>query len=325
MIKFNKRQASTPLELQHWTDLYNFHHDRFMGSRHVYYSKRAESRHKMVHVVSRKVLRVTMIMDAMEQAKLKLPWSGRQCSKTYLSSWRPALRVIIVLVHGYCECYYLVDETAGKGPNGSCEFIRRTLLHLEDHIALGDVAHFDFVLDNCPSENKNKTTHSFVASLVPEMDGDAASSALNYLVTGHTHEDVDGRGGQISRHCRKQGVTMQTPEDLVHEIRVAIGPSAASCGHALYVEEVRDIYNYEQHLRERGGLYSHVGIQGPMAAHVWRYAKRPGHTADWVTCSVAHWMGTLSQGEEVTAPARDGDMEMRLAGLFQVNQVCSVR
>ena len=109
--------------------------------------------------------------------------------------------------------------------------------------------HLVLQADNTVSQCKNSVAGMFLAWLV--CKGKFLTCTLNFLVAGHTHEDVDRLFALILslvlRRC-----SWETPEDLVDRLREKMKHHVGSKKEELgveYVENIRDFDEWLAHLR----------------------------------------------------------------------------
>lgn len=98
---------------------------------------------------------VCILIDAMENAKLKLPWFARRYGKeTELP--RMEQRVVAVIVPGVLEYYAVLGPELGHGPNVTIECLVRGLLRVQAKMGVGysKIEQLDLFLDNTVAENK---------------------------------------------------------------------------------------------------------------------------------------------------------------------------
>ena len=119
--------------------------------------------------------------------------------------------VFAAIAHGIGTFVYHIDARFGKGPNVLMWVIYRTLRQIIAS-SLGQKLPRKLViqLDNCASQNKNNKMFIFIALLV--RWGLFDEITLNFLMVGHTHEDIDQLFGCLADWLRENEAA--TPEDL---------------------------------------------------------------------------------------------------------------
>ena len=137
--------------------------------------------------------------------------------------YRPNLHLAAVWVHGFRLFLYVTDADTKKDPNTQMEMVSRAISSVVD--ACGQLpAGIISQQDNCFREAKNQFYLAYLLLLVVV---DIFRHALcSFLISGHSHEDVDQLFGQaaglIGRH------TFDVPEDVLQILDSACEPKAAS-------------------------------------------------------------------------------------------------
>ena len=140
---------------------------------------------------------LTVIMDGMDQAKLRVPRHGYQrVTKTVEKVFRPALHLAATWLHGVKLHMAVTDEDIKKNSDTQQEMLTRALCSLLKQctsLPLG----FHLQQDNCFREGKNQFVANFMIMLVAL--GVFRWTSMGYLRTAHSHEDVDQAFGQLAR------------------------------------------------------------------------------------------------------------------------------
>ena len=127
----------------------------------------------------------------MDQKKTHLPVLNRQTKD------EPALqqRLVGVKVHGKRNYAFLVDSTVPGGGNLMIHILREVLIDLDSRNELPNQNPTMYLqVDNC-GENKNKVLFAFLVDLVRRNI--FAKVKVGFLMTGHTHEDIDCFSAQL--------------------------------------------------------------------------------------------------------------------------------
>lgn len=169
------------------------HLDLQKAQRSVYYQNR-------VRGASDKQTYLSLIIDAMDQKKTYLPLVNRRQKKDSLTLIKQ--KVMGVIAHGHGSYLYVGQPPLPSGANFTLECLWRTLMKL--HAAYTENAmrfprYLTVQMDNA-SDNKAHAVLAFVAHLVE--GGVFDSVALNFLMVGHTHEDIDQLFSVISRRFK---------------------------------------------------------------------------------------------------------------------------
>jgi hypothetical protein len=121
-----------------------------------------------------------------------------------------------VLVHGAEGFFgYAVDGACGGGSNTTVECISRTLQKLA---AIPErQSNWPKVLflqvDGCIGDNKNRTLFGYAGWLVAQ--GNFKEVHINFLLVGHTHEDIDAIFGVISKFFKGLHAAIITLTELM--------------------------------------------------------------------------------------------------------------
>lgn len=154
-----------------------------------------------------------IILDGMELRKSTLPHMKRESKATdsVLMNTRFVQRLIGAKLHHNGETkhfgFVIPPWVGGGSANAICEVIMRII------DAMGDSRPPTLFIqvDNC-SENKCKTVLALAHMLISQ--GILHNVQFNYLVVGHTHEDIDQWFSIFSTKVKKHDVW--TPRELMH-------------------------------------------------------------------------------------------------------------
>lgn len=144
--------------------------------------------------LARSVSQCCLIADGMDQAKFRVP---RVLQKTHALDklLRPALHVQGAWCHGFGYHLAVADADMRKDTNNNVEVMARLLSQMyQSHRGLPLGLHIQ--QDNTSRECKNQLILRFACKLVAL--GVFQWVTLAYLVTGHTHENLDGSYGQLA-------------------------------------------------------------------------------------------------------------------------------
>ena len=148
----------------------------------------------MLSAVARSVSQLSLIVDGIDQAKFRLPrvLDRGHALDTLL---RPALHVQGVWCNGFGYHMAVSDADVKKDTNNNIETIARMLSSVKDKYG-GLPMGLHIQQDNTSRECKNQFMLSWAAKLVAL--GVFSWVTLAYLITGHTHENIDATFGQIT-------------------------------------------------------------------------------------------------------------------------------
>jgi hypothetical protein len=137
---------------------------------------------------------LTFIVDGMDQAKFRVP-RQKVRSHAFETLLRPALHVQGIWAYGAGYHMAVSDADAKKDTVSNCEVIARMLDEIYDRYdTLPAGLHLQ--QDNTSRECKNQKMLKFAVALVSL--GVFRWVTLAYLITGHTHNPLDGTFGEIA-------------------------------------------------------------------------------------------------------------------------------
>ena len=197
------------------TQFYHRHLRSQRADRGVYYDRRAKSRLRTADSTDGKI-HVSVILDGMDQAKFGCPRDERLDQSKEFEGVRPRLHVVGAIAHGYFRQVYITDPDIPKDSNLTCEILANVLTLLKDMgVPLASSVAFHVQGDNTCRENKNNITMKFMAGVVGF--GRIVVGEQEYLITGHTHEDIDQLFGRLARFLLKQH-RLEDPSAFVRAI-----------------------------------------------------------------------------------------------------------
>lgn len=138
-----------------------------------------------------------MIVDGMTKSRNSIPHWMRNPKDA--DGWATLTNDVtgVLYTSGSTTPYiYTSNDMYPKDANGTIDAILSTLRQQK---SLPEILFLQ--LDNCGSENKSKVFYAFIASLV--ASGMFKTVYVNYLLVGHTHEDIDQMFSRIGIALRK--------------------------------------------------------------------------------------------------------------------------
>jgi len=249
---------------QHLQDQY---HDRM-----IYWSLRFASRQAASDVL-------VLIIDSMDKAKLAWPrytFDKKPHELDAVKIPRPRSVLTAAMAHGWCTSLFLADDALSHGASAFCEVLAQTLDHVYQKAKVQGVglpSHLVIQSDNTVAQAKNSEVAQFLAHLVAARK--FSTCTLNFLMVGHTHEDVDQLFGLVCAtvvHRQK----WETVDDLAQHLKVAVGPHICNKGEDVRVirlEAVRDFKSWlaPQGVKVSGSFRNRDGIETP---HSFIYKRR---------------------------------------------------
>jgi hypothetical protein len=139
---------------------------------------------------------ISLIIDGMDQGKTSLPLLKRRAKGDKVQFMKQ--KIMGVIAHGHGSYIYISQPPLRSGANFTLECLWRTLIALEaeyDRMGVRFPTKFCIQMDNA-GDNKAHAVIAYIAYLVEE--GYASEIELNFLIVGHTHEDIDQLFSSIS-------------------------------------------------------------------------------------------------------------------------------
>ena len=125
----------------------------------------------------------------------------------------------VIYTCGTSQSYIYTDlDMFSKGANATCNAIIRTLLDQPEE-ERPEILHLQ--LDNYAAENKCAGFYAFLAALV--AIGLVEEIRVNYLIVGHTHENIDAMFGHIRDMLAAN--TALTPTEMIKLWAKSVTPS----------------------------------------------------------------------------------------------------
>ncbi len=201
---------------------YASHLERTWRDRLVYWRLRAASQRGQVGYRDW----LTIIIDGADQAKFRV-MKAVAWPKTIEGEHRPQMKVVGALAHGHDMSFNFVEENVPKGSNLTIEVLAQCLERIISQSLTATPPHLWVQCDNAGGENKNRHLLRFLGVLVDR--GIFRSCALGFLQVGHTHEDIDGIFGMMSKGIQ-QLTEWDSPYQMA-EFLVRVWMDTVCCGH----------------------------------------------------------------------------------------------
>lgn len=166
---------------------YRNHLSRQYRDRQQYWAHRAKSRTEAASGAP--ITHCCIIIDGMDQAKHCYPKSMALNCKDFSSWSRPRLQATTAICHGHAIVVGLSPQNTKSSGSRTIELIAYMMTKPLNYIHWSNVfVHFE--ADNCSKELKHQTTLRLMGTLIATHR--LRGCELNFLSTGHTHEDIDG-------------------------------------------------------------------------------------------------------------------------------------
>ena len=275
---FLHKGTGTPQEKREAAREWRLHLSGQYHDRLIYWHMRWFSRLRVQGVLC-------IIVDSMDKAKVAWPqyrWRKPKCLDRLR---RPRMVVTCAWAHGFCCDFYVShDEITPHGASAFCEEIIRTVHHVREicrrnHWQFPE--HLVVQSDNTTSQAKNNESGEFLATLVGKKK--FLSALLNFLIVGHTHEDVDQLWSVLLSLVIRRHV-FHTPEELVAQIQIAMANVFADRSEEVTASLLGSVFDFRTWL-DAEGVHLHncfMSREGVDAVHSFCYKCREdltGHEA----------------------------------------------
>ena len=177
----------------------------------------SRSRSRSLELTAEGLEPITMIMDAIDHSKMRVPRSKALISKDFASFNRPSLDCHACLMHGRFALLALSEQHTMKDSNWCCDLISYCL-HKAADVRNGDLRRCEFLCqcDNTTREVKNNS----VLRLLGLYTGahKLGRAEIRSLRTGHSHEDVDRWFSEIT-YLIERHTELHDPADFVSALQ----------------------------------------------------------------------------------------------------------
>ena len=218
--------------------------------------------------VALSISQLCMAVDGMDQAKFRVPRILLK-TKSLDKLYRPALHIQGAWAHGWGYNLAVMDADMKHDANDNIDVVIRLLDQIfRTHGGLPKGLHLQ--QDNTCRECKNQKVLKWAIKLVAL--GVFRWVSLNYLITGHTHEDLDATFGQLT--VKLSMAEFDDDMDVVEQLMRLSG------GLGIDAESRRASIAYKlDEAPEWEHWWDEVGLQlnnltGPSAPHVLRVCLR---------------------------------------------------
>lgn len=216
------------------------HLDQQYEDRVVYWQARANSRLKMLPDGTRSVC---IIVDAVDHTKLRYPKHAAMSAKDFSGFIRPCLDCTAAITHGHGIVIALSEPFVKKDSSWSIDVIAH--VHALSQVAQRhDLRQMEVVLqaDNTSRECKNNSLLRWAAMMVGLHM--VKRMELRFLMSGHSHEDVDGFFSQLVNEIEGHK-NLESPDDFQALIakfleKSSTRPEERQFQHVVMVDSVRD-------------------------------------------------------------------------------------
>ena len=162
---------------------------------------------------------------------------------------RPRMTLTCGIAHGWCTGIFWAPETLSHGSNAFCEVL---CIILSKVAALARVkgrkfpSHLVIQADNTTGQTKNHFVASFMAQLVGLRK--MSTATLNFLMVGHTHEDVDQIFAIVTEMVVRRH-RWETPAEFERALDEGIRSKIEDRSQVFWVEGLRSIRDFNAWLK----------------------------------------------------------------------------
>ena len=224
-----------------------------------------------------------IIIDSMDKAKVAWPQYGFRKPKCLDRLTRPRLVITCAWAHGFC-CHFYVshDEVQPHGASAFCEELTRTIQRVMDICRRDNLQppeHLVVQSDNTTAQAKNSNAGEYLATLVGRKK--FLSALLNFLIVGHTHEDVDQLFSVLLALVLRRH-RYHTPDELITQIQIAMTGVFANRNEEVGASLLGSVFDYGKWL-DAEGIHLHncfMTREGVDAMHSFCYKLREDLTGE---------------------------------------------
>jgi hypothetical protein len=227
---------------------------------------------------------LVIIIDSMDRKKAVWPKYDFNRKPHEIESLKPRPRMTVTggIAHGWCTGIFIAQETMSHGSNAYVEVLCQLLDKVAEICRVQGrrfPVHLVLQADNTVAQTKNQYASAFCSQLVGMLK--FATVTLNFLMVGHTHEDIDQLFALICQYVIRRH-RWQTPEEFQRLVQESLAQTVAGKGEVLVVRGLRCIRDYAQWLEPQMiTLYGCWGNRdGLEAPHSFAFKKRSDLSAD---------------------------------------------
>lgn len=205
-----------------------------------------------------------VIIDTPDRTRYAWPrFPYHKLPKDLAGILRPRIVVTGVIAHGYCTTLFYADENRPHGGAAFLEALMRTVSRVQRLCTEAGRAfprHLVIQSDNTVAQAKNSLVMLMLAVLV--SCGYFSTAVINFLMVGHTHEDIDQLFGILIHYILRKS-SWQTPKELLDFLASQLQGHFTGKGEELTAEPLgstRDFKAWLQPLETR--LYNAFATRG---------------------------------------------------------------
>ena len=185
-----------------------------------------------------------IIIDGMDRAKFCWPKIPGRMSKDIVGFNRPRTVLTACRAHGHCTILFMSNEQLNHGAEFFCEILVRTIEQVfKQCVASGRPFPRHLVLqnDNAPGQAKKQYAFKLFAYLTAAFK--FVSVTANFLMVGHTHEDVDQLFALVLWLLVRKD-SFQTPDEILRFLEKSLVKYHEDLGEQLLAVQLTAVRNF---------------------------------------------------------------------------------
>ena len=227
---------------------------------------------------------LVIIIDSMDRKKAVWPKYDFTRKPHDIEALKPRPRMTVTggVAHGWCTGIFIAQETMSHGSNAYVEVLCQLLDKVAELCRVQGrrfPVHLVLQADNTVAQTKNQYAAAFCSQMVGMRK--FSTVTLNFLMVGHTHEDIDQLFALICQYIIRRH-RWQTPEEFQRLVQESLARKVAEKNEVLVVRGIRSIRDYASWLEpQKITLYGCWGNRdGLEAPRSFAFKKRSDLSAD---------------------------------------------
>jgi hypothetical protein len=188
-----------------------------------------------------------IIIDSMDKTKFAWPRFAGRLPKSLHGRIRPTMTLTAAIAHGFLTSIYVQSQRVDHGADNFCEILCH-VLWLVSQMSSG-ATHLVLQVDNTTAQAKNQYAFAFLAYLV--MANIFETVTINFLMVGHTHEDIDQLFGIICTILLGSG-DLLLPDNFIAAIQSRLQSNIADAGMSLHTTRLTAVRSFSDWLYPQG-------------------------------------------------------------------------
>ena len=221
---------------------------------------------------------LVLIIDSMDRKKAVWPKYDFNRKPHAIENLKPRPKMTVTggIAHGWCTAIFIAQETLSHGSNAYVEVLCQLLDQVAELCRVQGrrfPVHLVLQADNTVAQTKNQYAAAFCSQLVGMQK--FSTVTLNFLMVGHTHEDIDQLFAMICQYVIRRH-RWQTPDEFRRIVQESLAQKVTEKGEVLVVRGLRCIRDYSAWLEPQmitlhGCWGNRDGFEAP---HSFAFKKR---------------------------------------------------